>query len=253
MRTIIGIAILAITFGVVGTPVAWAFHESFDSYQAGDSLTVVNPTDWRKGITQNFEGVRVTNAQAHSPGLSGTPIENSDPVGRSGAVHDFAIMQTDVIVSAWIWSDLIGSEGTDFRYYHIGIDTDEELWNTGVSIYEWKYSTPGWNGRWGVRDSLENVYDSGVSHGATWKQVKFVVSSTLGTAVWIDGQYIITDPAVKQFNKLMILADPFTKYEYMHAFIDDIDVSPIPEPSGLLALAGGLATVGGFAWRKRRS
>ncbi|MCE5322823.1 PEP-CTERM sorting domain-containing protein [bacterium] len=38
-----------------------------------------------------------------------------------------------------------------------------------------------------------------------------------------------------------------------HKFcMDDLTVDPVPEPSGILAILGGVATLGGIAWRRRR-
>jgi hypothetical protein len=56
--------------------------------------------------------------------------------------------------------------------------------------------------------------------------------------------------------------DPFNRleFEYINSVsdlrgfcADDMTVTPVPEPSSILALVGGIARLGGFALRRRRS
>lgn len=246
------IVVLVAACALLGAGAAQAFHDGFDAYTPGTNIVAYpNWTEWWGGAT-------VSTAQSYSPGNSATYPSGTQ--GFAGAFHNFGSTQTDVIVSAKIWSNLVGSQD-DFRYLHIGIDADDNMWNGGFYIYNVGYSSPGWGGRWGYisgtepgGSGAESAHDTGVAMGGQWTALEWRVSSATGTEMWMNGNLIATDPSLTGFSLVWLFWDPFYYDTYQvsgRAFVDDVDVTAIPEPSSLLALASGLAGVGVLIRQKR--
>jgi hypothetical protein len=80
-----------------------------------------------------------------------------------------------------------------------------------------------------------------------------VVDATIGTPgeSW-NNRYVEISSAAGDISYVEIvgISSPDARY---HFSIDNVTIEPVPEPSSILALVGGITGLGGFALRRRRN
>jgi hypothetical protein len=79
-----------------------------------------------------------------------------------------------------------------------------------------------------------------------------VVSTTIGASgeSWNN---IFAEISSASGNIGIVVLRPVTTDALEHFCMDDLTINYVPEPSSTIALLGGLAGIGGMAWRRRRS
>jgi len=161
-----------------------------------------------------------------------------------------------------------GINSVCFNSYEV-IDHSESTWgqpHSGKNVLGWSgngsplvaFGNADYNGRplvnmqhFGVYFSTTlgtvlnlKIYKYHPPHGVLIQNIR--IGST--TEAW-DNKYIEMYSPTGDINGFMLEA---VSQGALSGFcLDDLTVTPVPEPSSILALLGGLAGIGGIAWRRR--
>jgi hypothetical protein len=123
--------------------------------------------------------------------------------------------------------------GTGFGFYFVD----------GVSEYRAQYVGAYFSTEPGVLLEMSALTTSGA-----------IVTASIGdvNGTWCNRYVGINSSIAGGFINVCIIgiSSPDARY---HFAMDDLTIEPVPEPSSILALIGGIAGLGGFALRRRRS